>query len=49
MGRYRNLKIAKIKFENHPVFKSSCFDFKKPNGEIYNNILIAGENEEINE
>jgi Predicted ATPase len=38
------LKIAKIKFENHPIFKSSCFDFTKPNGEIYNNILIAGEN-----
>lgn len=38
------MKIAKIKFENHPVFKNSCFDFKKPNGEVYNNILIAGEN-----
>lgn len=38
------MKIAKIEFENHPIFKSSCFDFTKPNGEIYNNILIAGEN-----
>lgn len=38
------MKIAKIEFENHPIFKSSCFGFTKPNGEIYNNILIAGEN-----
>lgn len=38
------MKIAKIEFENHPIFKSCCFDFTKPNGEIYNNILIAGEN-----
>lgn len=38
------MKIAKIEFENHPIFKNCCFDFTKPNGEIYNNILIAGEN-----
>ncbi len=38
------MKIAKIKFKNHQIFKNSCFDFRKSNGKIYDNILIAGEN-----
>lgn len=38
------MKIAKIKFANHKIFKNSCFDFRKSNGKIYDNILIAGEN-----
>lgn len=38
------MKIVKIKFKNHQIFKNSCFDFRKSNGKIYDNILIAGEN-----
>lgn len=38
------IKIKKIKFYNHNIFGNHEFDFTGPNGEIANNIIIAGEN-----
>lgn len=37
------IKIKNIKFYNHAIFNNQCFDFTI-NGNIANNIIIAGEN-----
>ena len=37
-------KIAKIEFYNHPIFKTTTFDFTLPDGAPADTITLAGEN-----
>ena len=36
--------IHELKWDNHPVLGDLMLDFSKPNGELYNTIVLAGEN-----
>ena len=36
--------IREIKWKNHPILGNLCLDFTKPDGSLYNTIVIAGEN-----
>jgi predicted ATPase len=39
-----NMRIRKIKYENHPLFGNTEFDFTNDKGNTVNTIIIAGEN-----
>lgn len=38
------MKIRKVKWQNHPVLGNMELDFTKPNGTVYDNIVLIGEN-----
>lgn len=38
------MKIRKVKWQNHPVLKDLELDFTKPDGTVYDSIVLIGEN-----
>lgn len=38
------MKIRKVKWKNHPVLKELELDFTKPDGTVYDSIVLIGEN-----